>query len=115
LDGAGHSRLFDTAACAGSRASGQARGLAVADALNAIRFAEVVSTIDVSSRSSRTSLLRTDQAWGRAIAMALTKWDLVVSAGRRSCAASAMRLLPQLADAPLVPVSGVTGGDWTGY
>jgi GTP-binding protein len=108
-------RLFDTAGMRRKpRVEGKLEKLAVADTLNAIRFAEVVVlTIDVEQPFEKQDLTIADlvEREGRAIVIALTKWDLVAERQARLAAlrADAQRLLPQLAGAPLVPVSGVTG------
>jgi GTP-binding protein len=108
-------RLFDTAGMRRKpRVEGKLEKLAVADTLNAIRFAEVVVlTIDVEQPFEKQDLAIADlvEREGRAIVIALTKWDLVAERQARLAAlrADAQRLLPQLAGAPLVPVSGVTG------
>jgi GTP-binding protein len=86
----------------------------VADALNAIRFAEVVIlTLDVEQPFEKQDLTIADLVAreGRAIVIALTKWDLVSErqATLARLRAGAERLLPQLGGPPVVPVSGVTG------
>jgi GTP-binding protein len=108
-------RLFDTAGLRRKpRVSGKLEKLAVADALNAVRFAEVVIvTVDVEQPFEKQDLTIADlvEREGRAVVIALTKWDVVTErqAAFAALRAGAERLLPQLAGARLVPVSGVTG------
>jgi GTP-binding protein len=108
-------RLFDTAGLRRKpRIEGKLEKLAVADALNAIRFAEVVIlTVDVEQPFEKQDLTIADlvEREGRAIVIALDKWDLVTDrqATLASLRAAAERLLPQLTGARLVPVSGLTG------
>jgi GTP-binding protein len=108
-------RLFDTAGLRRkARVEGKLEKLAVGDALRAIRFAEVVIlVIDVLQPFDKQDLQIADlvEQEGRAIVIALDKWDLVTD--RQATLADLRgrvgRLLAQLAGAPLVPVSGLTG------
>jgi GTP-binding protein len=108
-------RLFDTAGIRKKpKVAGKLEKLAVADALNAIRFAEVVIvTMDVEQPFEKQDLTIADliEREGRGIIIALTKWDLVSDrqAALAALRADAARLLPQLAGVPVVPVSGLTG------
>jgi GTP-binding protein len=108
-------RLFDTAGIRKKpKVAGKLEKLAVADALNAIRFAEVVIlTIDVEQPFEKQDLTIADlvEREGRAIVIALTKWDLVTErqAALAALRADAARLLPQLGGPLVVPVSGLTG------
>jgi GTP-binding protein len=108
-------RLFDTAGIRKKpKVAGKLEKLAVADALNAIRFAEVVIlTIDVQQPFEKQDLTIADlvEREGRAIVIALTKWDLVTErqAALAALRADAARLLPQLGGPLVVPVSGLTG------
>ncbi len=108
-------RLFDTAGLRRkARVDGKLEKLAVGDALRAIRFAEVVVVVlDVAQPFEKQDLQIADlvESEGRAIVIALDKWDLV-SERQKTMAdlkEKAARLLPQIAGVPLVPVSGVTG------
>ncbi len=108
-------RLFDTAGMRRkARVEGKLEKLAVGDALRAIQFAEVVILVlDVGKPFEKQDLQIADlvEQEGRAIVIALDKWDLV-SERQRTLAdlkAEAERLLPQIAGVTLVPVSGVTG------
>jgi GTP-binding protein len=108
-------RLFDTAGLRRkARVEGKLEKLAVADALRAIRFAEVVVlVIDVEQPFEKQDLQIADliESEGRAVVIALDKWDLVADRQRTMAdlAEKAKRLLPQIAGVALVPVSGVTG------
>ena len=108
-------RLFDTAGLRRkARVEGKLEKLAVGDTLRAVRFAEVVILVlDVAQPFEKQDLQIADlvESEGRAIVVALDKWDLVADrqrtlAGLRDLAE---RLLPQIAGVALVPVSGVTG------
>jgi len=88
--------------------------MSVASALNAIRFAEcVVIVIDATQAFEKQDLAIADLVVreGRAVVFAVNKWDLVAA---KSGAIGAMRderdrLLPQIAGAPLVAISAVSG------
>ncbi len=110
-----HFRLFDTAGLRRkSRVTGKLEKLAVSDALRAIRFAEVVIlVVDVGQPFEKQDLQIVDliEREGRAIVIALDKWDLVSDrqATLADVAERARRLLPQVVGVGLVPVSGLTG------
>ena len=108
--------LYDTA---GLRKRARAAGetleqLAVASALDAIRFADcVVVLMDATAAFEKQDLAITDlvEREGRALVFAMNKWDLLEN---RAGAISKLReqrdrLLPQAADAPLVAVSALSG------
>jgi GTPase len=108
-------RLVDTAGMRRRpRVEGKIEKLSVADALRAIRFAEtVVLVLDALQPLERQDLtiarLVADE--GRALVLAVTKWDAVVDRGA-ALKALQERLpvsLPQLEGVSLVPVSGLTG------
>lgn len=108
-------RLFDTAGLRRkSRVDGKLEKLSVGDALRAIRFAEVVILVlDAQSPFEKQDLQIADlvEGEGRAIVIALDKWDLIDD---RQSAFAAMReqverLLPQIRGVAMVPVSGLTG------
>jgi GTP-binding protein len=108
-------RLFDTAGLRRrSRVEAKLEKLSVADALRAVRFAEVVVVLmDGQNKFEEQDLRIVDlvEREGRALVLAISKWDL---AERKAGAITAMRreadhLLPQVRGAPLVAVSGVTG------
>ena len=108
-------RLFDTAGLRRkARVSEKLEKLAVADALRAIRFAEVVVVLTEATAPFETQDLRlADLAHeeGRAVVLAVSKWDLVTEkAGLRAALAGrAGELLPQIEGAALVPVSALEG------
>lgn len=86
----------------------------MADALRAVRFAEVVvMMMDAQNRFEEQDLRIADliEREGRAIVLAVNKWDLME---RKPHLISALRSdadhwLPQVKGAPLVAVSGLTG------
>lgn len=108
--------LHDTA---GLRKKARVRGaeleeLSVANALDAIRFADcVVVVIDATMPFEKQDLTIADliAREGRAIVFAVNKWDLIED---RSGAISDLRarldrLLPQVVGAPLIMISAVSG------
>ncbi|MHA1559876.1 MAG: ribosome biogenesis GTPase Der [Alphaproteobacteria bacterium] len=106
-----HFRLFDTAGMRRkARVQEKLEKLSVADALLAIRFSEVVIlTIDATQPFDRQDLQIADlvEREGRALVIALNKWDLVTDKQRRSSELNeeVTRLLPQLRGVPLVTLS----------
>jgi len=108
-------KVFDTAGLR-KRAKVEAKleKLAAADALRAVRFAEVVVVLlDATIPFEKQDLTITDLAVreGRALVVALNKWDLIADKGARlaELREEADRLLPQVRGASVVPVSGATG------
>ena len=108
-------KLFDTAGMR-RRANVQEKleKLAVADTLRAIRFSEVVVVLlDAQIPFEKQDLAIADLASreGRAIVIAVNKWDLVDDPNTRlaEMRERAARLLPQMRGAPVVPVSSITG------
>jgi GTP-binding protein len=108
-------RLFDTAGLRRrSRIEEKLEKLSVADALRAVRFAEVVVLMmDAQNKFEEQDLRIADliEREGRAIVLAVNKWDLVE---RKPNLISALRTdadhwLPQVKGAPVVAVSGLTG------
>ncbi|HLN09052.1 MAG TPA: ribosome biogenesis GTPase Der [Xanthobacteraceae bacterium] len=108
-------RLFDTA---GMRRRGKVderlEKLSVADALRAIRFAEVVVLlIDAAHPFEEQDLRIADlvEREGRALVIAVNKWDLVEQRGGelKKLSDEAAYRLPQLKGVPVVAVSGLTG------
>jgi GTP-binding protein len=108
-------RVFDTAGLRRrSRIEEKLEKLSVADALRAVRFAEVVVLImDAQNKFEEQDLRIADliEREGRALVIAVNKWDLAVA---KPGAISALRAesdqwLPQVKGAPLVAISGLTG------
>jgi GTP-binding protein len=108
--------LHDTA---GLRKRARAAGhtleeLSVASALNAIRFAEcVIIVIDATQAFEKQDLAIADLVIreGRAVVFAMNKWDVVAA---KAGAIGALReerdrLLPQIAGAPIVAISALSG------
>ncbi|RUT28547.1 ribosome biogenesis GTPase Der [Arsenicitalea aurantiaca] len=97
-----------------SRVQEKLEKLAVGDALRAIQYAEVVVLmLDATIPFEKQDLALADlvEREGRALVIALNKWDLIedknaaLSAMREACE----RLLPQLRGVPLVTISGLQG------
>src|SRR6202158_4470938 len=108
-------RVFDTAGLRRrSRIEEKLEKLSVADALRAVRFAEVVVLVmDAQNKFEEQDLRIADliEREGRALVIAVNKWDLM---GRQSSLISALRtdadhLLPQVRGMPIVAVSGLMG------
>jgi GTP-binding protein len=108
-------RVFDTAGLRRrSRIDEKLEKLSVADALRAVRFAEVVVLMmDAQNRFEEQDLRIADliEREGRAIVLAVNKWDLMEKKGGLI---SALRndtdhWLPQVKGAPVVAVSGLMG------
>ncbi|CAM5412634.1 GTPase Der OS=Afipia felis OX=1035 GN=der PE=3 SV=1 [Afipia felis] len=108
-------RVFDTAGLRRrSRIDDKLEKLSVSDALRAVRFAEVVVLVmDAQNRFEEQDLRLADlvEREGRAIVLAVNKWDLMERApgaiGRLR--ESADHLLPQVRGVPVVAVSGLMG------
>ncbi len=97
-----------------SRVEGKLEKLSVADALEAIRFAEVVillidATIAFEEQDLRIADLVARE--GRALVLGINKWDLQEAApgAIAKLHEQADRLLPQVKGVPVVAVSGLTG------
>lgn len=108
-------RVFDTAGLRRrSRIEEKLEKLSVADALRAVRFAEVVvMMMDAQNKFEEQDLRIVDliEREGRAIVLAVNKWDLVE---RKPNQISQLRTdadhwLPQVKGAPIVAVSGLMG------
>jgi GTPase len=108
-------RLFDTAGLRRkARITARPESLAVSDALRAIRFAEVVVVLlDAGTPFEKQDLTIADlvEREGRGLVFAVNKWDLVPEPQSRltQLRKEAEEALPQLAGAPLVPVSALSG------
>jgi GTPase len=108
-------KLFDTAGLRKrARVVDKLEKLAGADALRAVRFAEVVVLLlDATIPFEKQDLTLADlvEREGRALVIGLNKWDLIdnKSDKARELRADADRLLPQLRGTRVIPVSGLTG------
>jgi GTP-binding protein len=108
-------RIFDTAGMRKrARVQDRLEKLSVSDGLRAVRFAEVVVILlDAQIPFEQQDLRLADLAEreGRAVVIAINKWDLVAEKqGRLAALKEACdRLLPQLRGVPLVALSGKTG------
>ncbi|WP_374544646.1 ribosome biogenesis GTPase Der [Rhodoblastus sp.] len=108
-------KVFDTAGLRKrARVDDKLEKLAAADALRAVKFAEVVVVLlDATIPFEKQDLTITDLVAreGRALVIALNKWDLIEdkSAKLIELREEANRLLPQVRGAAVVPVSGATG------
>jgi GTP-binding protein len=108
-------RIFDTAGMRKrAKVADKIEKLSVADGLRAVRFAEVVVVLlDVETPFETQDLRIADfaETEGRAVVIAVNKWDLEADRQGRLNELKAMfeRLLPQLRGAPLVTVSALTG------
>jgi GTPase len=110
-----HFRVFDTAGLRRrAKVAAKLEKLSVADALRAIRFAEVVVLlVDATHPFEEQDLRIADLVVreGRALVLAVNKWDLVETR-RRSIAKlkeEADHWLPQIKGVPVIAVSGLTG------
>ena len=108
-------RLHDTAGLRRrSRIEAKLEKLSVADALNALRFAEVVILLLDAQRPFEEQDLRIAdlvEREGRGLVIGMNKWDLVEP---RPGAIKKLReevdhWLPQVRGVPVVPISGLTG------
>jgi GTP-binding protein len=110
-----HFRVYDTAGMRRrSKVQEKLEKLSVADALDAIRFAEVVVVLMDSERPFEDQDMRIAdlvEREGRALVMGMSKTDLIAKQGG---GISKLReemdhRLPQVKGVPIVPVSGLTG------
>jgi len=115
-DWQGHKfRIYDTAGLRRrSRVAEKLEKLSVADALNAVRFAEVVVVLlDVENAFEEQDQRIADlvEQEGRAIVIAVNKWDLKekTAGAIGKLRQQADEKLTQLKGVPLVAVSGLTG------
>ncbi|MGB6313028.1 MAG: ribosome biogenesis GTPase Der [Pseudolabrys sp.] len=108
-------RIYDTAGLRRrSRVAEKLEKLSVADALNAVRFAEVVVVLlDAENAFEEQDQRIADlvEQEGRAIVIAVNKWDLKEKAAGAigKLREQAEEKLTQLRGVPLVAVSGLTG------
>ncbi len=108
--------MFDTAGLRRrSRIEEKLEKLSVADALRAVRFAEVVvMMMDAQNRFEEQDLRIADliEREGRAVVLAVNKWDLMESKGGGAISGlrrDADHLLPQIKGVPIVAISGLMG------
>src|SRR5580704_15151548 len=108
-------RVFDTAGLRRrSRIEEKLEKLSVADALRAVRFAEVVvMMMDAQNKFEEQDLRIADliEREGRALVIAVSKWDLVDGKPGQITAlrTDADHWLPQVVGVPIVAISGFTG------
>ncbi len=108
-------KIFDTAGLRKrAKVEEKLEKLAAADALRAIRFAEVVVVLlDATIPFEKQDLTIVDLVAreGRALVIGLNKWDLIEDKAHIvTLREEAARLLPQVRGAPVMPVSGANGG-----
>jgi GTPase len=108
-------RVFDTAGLRRrARIEEKLEKLSVADALRAVRFAEVVVLMmDAQNKFEEQDLRIADliEREGRALVIAVNKWDLMDGKGGQIAAlrSEADHWLPQVTGMPVVAVSGLMG------
>ena len=108
-------RIFDTAGMRKkAKVQEKLEKLSVSDGLRAVKFAEVVVLVLDAQTPFDTQDLRIadlTEREGRAIVVVVNKWDLEddKSNAARTLRAEFTRLLPQIAGAPLVMVSALSG------
>jgi GTPase len=108
-------KVFDTAGLRKrARIEDKVEKLAAADAIRAVKFAEVVVILlDATIPFEKQDLTIIDlcEREGRAVVIGLNKWDLIEHRGAKlsELKEEATRLLPQIRGCPIVPVSGLSG------
>jgi GTPase len=107
-------RLFDTAGMRRkAKVEEKLEKLSVADALNAIRFAEVVVLLMDAEKPFEDQDMRIAdlvEREGRAFVIGMNKWDLVAKRGAAGkLREQADHWLPQVKGVPIAAVSGLTG------
>ncbi|MCA0401458.1 MAG: ribosome biogenesis GTPase Der [Proteobacteria bacterium] len=108
-------KVFDTAGLRKrARIEDKVEKLAAADAIRAVKFAEVVVILlDATIPFEKQDLTIVDlvEREGRALVIGLNKWDLIESRGATLSLLKeeAARLLPQVKGCPVVPLSGLSG------
>ena len=108
-------KLFDTAGLRKRpRVEDKLEKLSVADALRAVRFAEVVVILldaTIPFEKQDLSIVDLVEQEGRALVIGVNKWDLVADQPGllKDLKEKATRLLPQVRGAPVVPLSGLAG------
>ena len=108
-------KLFDTAGLRKrARVEDKLEKLSVADALRAVRFAEVVVILldaTIPFEKQDLSIVDLVEQEGRALVIGVNKWDLVADQPGllKDLKEKATRLLPQVRGAQVVPLSGLAG------
>lgn len=108
-------KLYDTAGLRRrARISDRVEKISVADALRAIRFAEIVIlVIDALHPLEKQDLHIADlvAGEGRALVLAVNKWDLIADKAEqsRTLKREIDRLLPQIKGVPIITISAKTG------
>ena len=108
-------KIFDTAGLRKrARIDDKVEKLAAADAIRAVKFAEVVVVLldaTIPFEKQDLTIAALTEREGRAIVIGLNKWDLIEARGSRlsELREEADRLLPQVRGMPVVPLSGLTG------
>ncbi len=108
-------KLFDTAGLRKrARVDSKLEKLAAADALRAVRFAEVVIVLldaTIALEKQDLTIASLVEREGRALVIGINKWDLVEDRNARlkELREEADRLLPHLRGVEIAPVSGLTG------
>ncbi|MCA0406403.1 MAG: ribosome biogenesis GTPase Der, partial [Proteobacteria bacterium] len=108
-------KVFDTAGLRKrARIEDKVEKLAAADAIRAVKFAEVVVILlDATIPFEKQDLTIIDlvEREGRCVVIGLNKWDLIEQRGATlsTLKEEAARLLPQVKGCPVVPLSGLSG------
>lgn len=108
-------KVFDTAGLRKrARIEDKVEKLAAADAIRAVKFAEVVVILlDATIPFEKQDLTIIDlvEREGRSVVIGLNKWDLIEHRGATlsTLKEEAQRLLPQIKGCPIVPLSGLAG------
>lgn len=108
-------KVFDTAGLRKrARIEDKVEKLAAADAIRAVKFAEIVVVLlDATIPFEKQDLTIVDlcEREGRAVVIGLNKWDLIETRGATlsRLKEDALRLLPQIRGCPIVPLSGLSG------
>ncbi len=107
-------KVFDTAGLRKrARIDDKVEKLAAADAIRAVKFAEVVVVLldaTIPFEKQDLTIASLTEREGRAMVIGLNKWDLIETRGSTlsELKAEADRLLPQVRGVPVVPLSGLT-------
>ncbi len=108
-------KIFDTAGLRRrARIEDKVEKLAAADAIRAVKFAEVVVLLldaTIPFEKQDLTIASLTEREGRAVVIGLNKWDLIEAKGSvlSELKVEADRLLPQIKGMSVVPLSGLTG------